>query len=255
MAKRRFLGLLGFVTGVFAGSVLFRRSTGAAPRPRRRLLRRRLDGVVRRRLAGGGEAAARRAGRRSPPHAGERSRSPRRSSSTPISRATSCCAPASARATTSTSTASRRGPTCCGRSASGSPRPSRSTRRTPTRLAGAGARRGRTGRGGVSRVRPAVPDRAQGGEGVRHRESARGPLRGGRVRLPRRGRRHVRRARCSTRSRRCARAGLVVHTAVCVVDREEGGADALARHAVRLRPLFRAGELLGSAKSPAKPHG
>ncbi|MDX6467251.1 MAG: orotate phosphoribosyltransferase [Gaiellaceae bacterium] len=46
-------------------------------------------------------------------------------------------------------------------------------------------------------------------------------------------------------------AGLVVQTAVCVVDREEGGADALARHAVRLRPLFRAGELLGSAKSPA----
>ena len=50
-------------------------------------------------------------------------------------------------------------------------------------------------------------------------------------------------------------AGLVVHTAVCVVDREEGGADALARHAVRLRPLFRAGELLGGPKSPAKPHG
>lgn len=39
-------------------------------------------------------------------------------------------------------------------------------------------------------------------------------------------------------------AGLVVHTAVCVVDRQEGGADALARHAVRLRPLFRAGDLL-----------
>jgi len=50
-------------------------------------------------------------------------------------------------------------------------------------------------------------------------------------------------------------AGLVVHTAVCVVDREEGGADALARHAVRLRPLFRAGDLLGTSKSPAKPHG
>ena len=44
------------------------------------------------------------------------------------------------------------------------------------------------------------------------------------------------------------KAGLVVHTAVCVVDREEGGADALARHAVRLRPLFRAGELLAHAK-------
>jgi orotate phosphoribosyltransferase len=39
-------------------------------------------------------------------------------------------------------------------------------------------------------------------------------------------------------------AGLVVNTAICVVDREEGGADALARHAIRLRPLFRAGELL-----------
>jgi orotate phosphoribosyltransferase len=43
-------------------------------------------------------------------------------------------------------------------------------------------------------------------------------------------------------------AGLFVNTAVCVVDREEGGADALARHAVRLRPLFRAGELLAHAK-------
>ena len=48
-------------------------------------------------------------------------------------------------------------------------------------------------------------------------------------------------------------AGLVVHTAICVVDREEGGVDALARRAVRLRPLFRAGEIIG--KSPGKPHG
>jgi orotate phosphoribosyltransferase len=39
-------------------------------------------------------------------------------------------------------------------------------------------------------------------------------------------------------------AGLVCRTAVCVVDREEGGADALARHAVRLRPLFRAAEIV-----------
>ncbi|HLX20572.1 MAG TPA: orotate phosphoribosyltransferase [Gaiellaceae bacterium] len=50
-------------------------------------------------------------------------------------------------------------------------------------------------------------------------------------------------------------AGLRVETAVCIVDREEGGADALARRAVRLRPVFRAGELLAEAKSPAKPHG
>jgi orotate phosphoribosyltransferase len=39
-------------------------------------------------------------------------------------------------------------------------------------------------------------------------------------------------------------AGLRVSTAVCVVDREEGGADSLARHAVRLRPLFTVSELL-----------
>jgi len=50
-------------------------------------------------------------------------------------------------------------------------------------------------------------------------------------------------------------AGLIVRTAVCVVDREEGGADALARQAVRLRPLFRAGDLLNGDKTPAKPHG
>jgi orotate phosphoribosyltransferase len=50
-------------------------------------------------------------------------------------------------------------------------------------------------------------------------------------------------------------AGLVVRTAVCVIDREEGGADSLARHAVRLRPLFRAGDLLQGQKTPAQPHG
>jgi orotate phosphoribosyltransferase len=50
-------------------------------------------------------------------------------------------------------------------------------------------------------------------------------------------------------------AGLTVRTAICVVDREEGGADALARHAVRLRPIFRASEILEGAKRPAKPHG
>jgi len=49
--------------------------------------------------------------------------------------------------------------------------------------------------------------------------------------------------------------GLVVRHAVCVVDREEGGADALARIGVRLHSLFRAGELLAGRKSAAKPHG
>jgi len=50
-------------------------------------------------------------------------------------------------------------------------------------------------------------------------------------------------------------AELVCRTAVCVVDREEGGADALARKAVRLRPLFRAAEVVEAGKSAAKPHG
>jgi orotate phosphoribosyltransferase len=39
-------------------------------------------------------------------------------------------------------------------------------------------------------------------------------------------------------------AGLECRAAICVVDREEGGADALARKAVRLHALFRAGDVL-----------
>ncbi len=50
-------------------------------------------------------------------------------------------------------------------------------------------------------------------------------------------------------------AGLEVGTAVCVVDRDEGGVDALARRAVRLHALFTAAEILDGAKSAAKPHG
>lgn len=49
-------------------------------------------------------------------------------------------------------------------------------------------------------------------------------------------------------------AGLVVRNAVCVVDREEGGADALARLAVRLRCLYRAGDLVRQRKTAANPH-
>ena len=44
--------------------------------------------------------------------------------------------------------------------------------------------------------------------------------------------------------------GIVVRNAVCVVDREEGGSDALARLGVRLRALFRASDLLESRKPP-----
>lgn len=50
-------------------------------------------------------------------------------------------------------------------------------------------------------------------------------------------------------------AGLVCRTAVCVVDREEGGADALARLGVRLWALFRAAEVVAGRRAVAKPHG
>ncbi len=41
-------------------------------------------------------------------------------------------------------------------------------------------------------------------------------------------------------------AGLECRVAVCAVDREEGGADALGRAGVRLVPLLRAGEIVGA---------
>jgi orotate phosphoribosyltransferase len=41
-------------------------------------------------------------------------------------------------------------------------------------------------------------------------------------------------------------AGLECRHAVCVVDREEGGVDALARAGVRLHPLFRAQDVVGA---------
>ena len=50
-------------------------------------------------------------------------------------------------------------------------------------------------------------------------------------------------------------AGLVIETAVCVVDREEGGPEALAGESVELRPIFRVTELLETPKSAANPHG
>jgi orotate phosphoribosyltransferase len=50
-------------------------------------------------------------------------------------------------------------------------------------------------------------------------------------------------------------AGLECRNAVCVVDREEGGVDELARHGVRLTPLFRASELAKTGASARKPHG
>jgi orotate phosphoribosyltransferase len=50
-------------------------------------------------------------------------------------------------------------------------------------------------------------------------------------------------------------AELEVATAICVVDREQGGAEALAAQSVELRPVFRAAEILEVGKSAANPHG
>ena len=49
-------------------------------------------------------------------------------------------------------------------------------------------------------------------------------------------------------------AGVQVRNAVCVVDREEGGADALARLGVRLRALYTAAQLVDQRKGAGKPH-
>ncbi len=49
-------------------------------------------------------------------------------------------------------------------------------------------------------------------------------------------------------------AGLECRTAICAIDREEGGVDALARLGVRLYPLFRAAEVISGGASE-KPLG
>ena len=48
--------------------------------------------------------------------------------------------------------------------------------------------------------------------------------------------------------------GIEGRHAVCVVDRKEGGVALLARHGVRLRPLFVAREVLAATKTAANPH-
>jgi orotate phosphoribosyltransferase len=50
-------------------------------------------------------------------------------------------------------------------------------------------------------------------------------------------------------------AGLECGAAVCIVDRESGGVDALARVAVRLHPLFKLTDVIEARKSPQNPHG
>jgi orotate phosphoribosyltransferase len=50
-------------------------------------------------------------------------------------------------------------------------------------------------------------------------------------------------------------AALECRTAICVIDREEGGVDSLARLGVRLHPLFRAADVAPPPSDAVKPHG
>jgi orotate phosphoribosyltransferase len=50
-------------------------------------------------------------------------------------------------------------------------------------------------------------------------------------------------------------AGLECRTAICVIDREEGGVDSLARLGVRLHPLFRAADVVEGRKRAEKARG
>ena len=250
--RRKALGLFGFATGLFAGSVLYRRTVA---RRRERVdvyfedgsMITYDDGSSRGRttlltIARDALAAARAMNRLS---------FAERSSSTPTSRATSSSARASGRATTSTSTASRRGPTSCARSASasrprwrrmlptrhGSPRPSSAPSRSrPQRRSNRDCRSSSCAR----RRRNTAPatgskGRTTSGECVCLVEDV---VTSGGALLE------------SVDALR--EAGLIVQTAVCVVDRQEGGADALARRAVRLRPIFTADRASGGGEKPRK---
>ena len=125
-------------------------------------------------------------------------------------------------------------------------------RREADRRPGAGRGRARGGR--VARVGPPVPDRPQGGQGLRDRQPPRGVYaEGDRVCVVEDV---VTSGGAAVEAVKALReAGLECSTAICVVDREEGGVDALARHAVRLWPIFRASEVLETDKTAAKPHG
>ena len=113
-----------------------------APRTRAPLLRRRLDGDARARRSRGRAAARARPQRALTTDDARRAR--RSSASTRCSRATSSSARAAARPTTWTSTASRRCPSCSGRSGSGSPQRRASTSRTPSGSPGRRSARSRS---------------------------------------------------------------------------------------------------------------
>ena len=143
------------------------------------------------------------------------------------------------------------------------PRPARAARpRDRRRRAGARAgsdearraraRRGRARRRGIPRERPAVPDRPQGSQGLRHRRNgSKACSRRGSVSASSRtssppAERPSRRSRRSVTRVSRSRARSASSTA------KRAESTRFARQAVRLRPLYRSSEL---RKDPANPHG
>ena len=245
MRPRRLLTGVALV-GSLAAAVLLRRRA-QTPRTGRRLFRGRLDDLAGRRLD---DPAARAADPRDRALT-DAELSPQ-SASTPTWRATSSSARASAPSTTSTSTASRPCLSCSRRSASGS----RLWRRTSTLTQTASrprARRRHAGRRSVHRSRKPfliVRGEAKNYGTANQLEGAFSP--GERVFWSRTwSQRPVRRP---MPSEPFAKLASNVATAICVIDREEGGVDSLARLGVRLHPLFRAAEVVG-AKTAEKGRG
>ena len=117
-----------------------------------------------------------------------------------------------------------------------------------------GSRRGRAGRGGIARLAPAVRDRRDEAKEYGTANRIEGAFEEGeRVCLIEDV---VTSGGALARAVGAVReAGLECRTAICVVDREEGSVDALARVGVRLHPLYRASSLLELRKSAAKPLG
>ena len=172
--------------------------------------------------------------------------------STRCSRATSCSAPGAARATTSTSTASRRRPELLGPLGERLAAAAREHEPDAVRLAGPAL-------GAVALA--ASASLASGLPFVIVRDAAKeygtanrleGPFEEGELvclieDVVTSG------GALAEAVAALREAGLVVRNAVCVVDREEGGADALARLGVRLRSLYRQESSFRPRQTAAKP--
>ena len=202
MRRRKVVTGVLLAVGSLAGAIVFRRALCAASRPGRRLLRGRLDGLARRRRRPRRRPCSRSPAASSRPPAAESWTTPRcsrRCASTPTWRATSSCARASGRRTTSTSTASRPCPSCSRRSGPGSRRKVAEVEPDARRLAG--PELGAVALAAAASLASRLPFLIVRGEakaygtGNRHR----GRVRAGRARRPGRGRRHV--GRCGRRCR------------------------------------------------------